>query len=683
MEEFIQEYKEEAASIIERIQHSLLAVNLDAENQELVEEIYRGVHTLKGSSRMFGFEQIEKLTHELENKFDQIREGKIILNKSIIDLCLKVLDQVVIVIEGNESESETESLFQEIEDYQQIEKVGPATLYQIFYVPSANIFERGINPISILDEINELGTASIFTLYASDSMDIMEKNKKFDAAFEIYLSTSSIKEDLADVFLFLEETEYSIYQLNVDGDSVETILERSIKHLKKGKRLTKKVKDQRISLINEFLNNSTIEREQSEAEQNKAEEDAQSYKREEKQVETSSLNFINVKIDRLDEMMRLVSELVTLKAHFHYRAQVLNDDILSSSVDQMEKLSNKFRDIAFNMRLVPLQILSLKFQRSVRDLGESLGKEVNFMSQGLNTEFDKSIINEIESPLLHIIRNAIDHGLETPDEREKLGKPRNGLLKISAFYEGANVFIQIQDDGKGLDLKNIKKAAVAKGIINATDQLTDQEIMNLIFQPGFSTHEKATKLSGRGVGMDVVLTKLKELRGTIKITTESGLGTTFTLRLPLSLSILDILHIKVGEVNYLIPQNEIVQCFSERLNKDQIKRSGFNMKYNNMLIPHLQLDKIFEEENKSEEEPSIIVIHKNDETISLEVHEIIGEDQLVIKPVDDTLKNLSYLSGIAVLGNGELAFLLDSFRLKNSLTDFGINEQSATSRKQP
>jgi len=677
MEEFIQEYKEEAASIIERIQHSLLAVNLDAENQELVEEIYRGVHTLKGSSRMFGFEQIEKLTHELENKFDQIREGKIVLNKSIIDLCLKVLDQVVIVIEGNEEESETESLFQEIEDYQQIEKVAPASLYQIFYVPSVNIFERGINPISILDEINELGTASIFTLYASESMEIMEKNKKFDAAYEIYLSTTSNKGDLDDVFLFLEESEYSIYRLNVDEDSVQTIIERTKKYLKKGKRLTKEVEDQRTTLINEFLHNSTIE-----TEQNEEEEVTQSLKREEKQVESSSLNFINVKIDRLDEMMRLVSELVTLKAQFHYRAQVLNDDILSSSVDQMEKLSNKFKDIAFNMRLVPLQILSLKFQRSVRDLGESLGKEVNFISQGLNTEFDKSIINEIESPLLHIIRNAIDHGLETPDEREKLGKPSEGLLKISAFYEGANVFIQIQDDGKGLDLKKIKKAAIAKGIINANDQLTDQDIMNLIFQPGFSTHEKATKLSGRGVGMDVVLNKLKELRGTINITTEKGLGTTFTLRLPLSLSILDILHIKVGEVNYLIPQNEIVQCFSERLNKDQIKRSGFNMKYNNMLIPHLQLDKVFEEENKSEEEPSIIVIHKNDETLSLEVHEIIGEDQLVIKPVDDTLKNLSYLSGIAVLGNGELAFLLDSFRLKNSLTDFGINEHSATSRKQ-
>ena len=678
MEEFIQEFREEVNSIIERIQHSLLAVDLNADNQELVEEIYRGVHTLKGSSRMFGFEQIEKLTHELENKFDQIRERKIILDKSIIDLCLKVLDQVAIIIEGNEDDGLTENLFKEIEEYQQLEKVGTTVYYQIFYAPDSNIFERGINPQSILDEITELGETSVFTLYESDSMAEMEKKKKFDAAFEIYLATTSQREDLDDVFLFLEESEYVIYQLNPAEDQVDTIIERAKKYLKKGKNLTKKAKDQRLSIIYDFFENLPLD-----PVQNEVEEQAESTKRQDNQVESSSLNYINVKIDRLDEMMRLVSELVTLKAQFHYRAQVLQDDILSSSLEQMDKLSNKFRDVAFNMRLVPLQILSLKFQRSVRDLGESLGKEVNFISQGLNTEFDKSIINEIESPLLHIIRNAIDHGLETPEERQKLGKPREGLLKISAFYEGANVFIQIQDDGKGLDLQTIKSAAIKKGLINAKDQITDQEIMNLIFQPAFSTHKKATKLSGRGVGMDVVLNKLKELRGTIKITTEKGLGTTFTLRLPLSLSILDILHVKVGEVNYLIPQNEIVQCFSERLNNDQIKRSGFNMNYNDMLISHLQLDKIFAEENTSGEEPSIIVIHKNDETISLEVHEIVGEDQLVIKPVDETLKNLAYLSGIAVLGNGELAFLLDSFRLKNSLTDFGIDEHSTTSRKQP
>ncbi len=674
MEEFIQEFREEVSSIIERIQQSLLSVDLEADNKELVEEIYRGVHTLKGSSRMFGFEQIEKLTHELENRFDQIREGKIVLDKSIIDLCLKVLDQVVIILEGKENKNETDTLFQEIEEYQQAETAGSNQLFQIFYTPEPNIFERGINPNSILEEITELGETSIFTLFAADSMEEMEKNKKFDAAFEIFIKTPEKQEDLEDVFMFLDESEYAIYPLNADEDSIDTIIERSKKHLKKGKRLTRKAKEERETLLNQLLQ----KKENDPIAPQEAEEVTSKPKKEEKQPESSSLNYINVKIDRLDEMMRLVSELVTLKAQLHYRAQMLNDDMLTSYVEHMEKLSNKFRDVAFNMRLVPLQILSLKFQRSVRDLGESLGKEINFISQGLNTELDKSIINEIESPLLHIIRNAIDHGIESPEEREKLGKPRKGLLKISAFYEGANVFIQVQDDGKGLDLNSIKNTAVKKGIIKSKDSLTDQEIMNLIFQPGFSTHEKATKLSGRGVGMDVVMNKLKNLRGTIKITTEQGLGTTFTLRMPLSLSILDILHIKVGEVNYLIPRNEIVQCFSERLNDDLIKRSGFNMKYDNMLIPHLQLDKIFDEEKISDEDPSIIVLQKNDETISVEAHEIIGEDQLVIKPVDDALRNLSYLSGIAVLGNGELAFLLDSFRLKNSLNDPEINEHYTT-----
>jgi len=676
MEEFIQEFREEVTSIIERIQQSLLAVDLEADNQELVEEIYRGVHTLKGSSRMFGFEQIEKLTHELENRFDQIREGKIVLDKSIIDLCLKVLDQVVIILEGKENENETDNLFLEIEGYQQVETAGSNTIYQIFYAPETNIFERGINPASILEEITELGEASIFTLFAAGSMEEMEENKKFDAAFEIFINTPVQEEDLEDVFMFLEESEYAIYILNTEEDSVAEIMERSKKRLKKGERFSKKAKEERETLLNKFFEKK--ENDLVPPAPKEVQEEASKPTKAEKQPESSSLNYINVKIDRLDEMMRLVSELVTLKAQFHYRAQVLNDEMLTSYVEHMEKLSNKFRDVAFNMRLVPLQILSLKFQRSVRDLGESLGKEINFISQGLNTELDKSIINEIESPLLHIIRNAIDHGIETPEEREKLGKPRKGLLKISAFYEGANVFIQVQDDGQGLDLNSIKNTAVKKGIINSKDTLTDQEIMNLIFQPGFSTHEKATKLSGRGVGMDVVMNKLKNLRGTIKITTEQGLGTTFTLRMPLSLSILDILHIKVGEVNYLIPRNEIVQCFSERLNNDLIKRSGFNMKYDNMLIPHLQLDKIFDEEKISGEEPSIIVLQKNDETISIEAHEIIGEDQLVIKPVDDALRNLSYLSGIAVLGNGELAFLLDSFRLKNSLNDPEINEHYTT-----
>ncbi len=672
MEEFIQEYREESYSIIERVQHNLLSVDLRSDNKELVEDMYRSIHTLKGSSRMFGFEQVEALTHDLENKLDQIREGYLILDKTIIDLCLKVLDTVTLIIEGKEDQNLTRSVIEEVQAYCQEDNTRPSTYYQIFYTPDKDIYARGINPESILDEIQDHGDATVFTLFAEDTFENMRAKKRISAAFEILLSTSEERDIIEDIFLFLEKSEYKIYEINSD-DEVEVVAERAKAFLPKGKRFTKKQKEERKAWL-DSLEKIQVSEDIVVEEVNESTKTTQNNPT--VSTESSSLNYINVRINRLDEMIRLVSELVTLKAKFNYQANVLNDSTLSDDVDLLEKLSNRFRDIAFNMRLVPLQVLSLKFQRSIRELGDSLGKEVNFITQGLDTEFDKSIINEIEGPLMHIIRNAIDHGLELPDEREKLGKPRQGLLKISAFYEGANVFIQVQDDGKGLDLARIKNSAIERGLMRANDNLTEQEITNLIFQSGFSTQKQATKLSGRGVGMDVVINKLKELRGSINITTEKGLGTTFTLRLPLSLSILDVLHVKVGDVNYLIPQNEIEQCFSERLNGNQIVRSGLNMKFNNQLIPHLQLDEILSEKNLSEEEPSIILINKNDEMISLEVHEIIGEDQLVIKPVDDALSNLSYLAGIAVLGNGELAFLLDSFRLKNSLTENAIHESS-------
>jgi two-component system chemotaxis sensor kinase CheA len=269
---------------------------------------------------------------------------------------------------------------------------------------------------------------------------------------------------------------------------------------------------------------------------------------------------------------------------------------------------------------------------------------------------------------MHIIRNAIDHGLETTEERKRLGKDQKGLLKIVAFYAGANVFIQIQDDGRGLNLVRIKEKAIAKGLISSTASLTDKEIINLIFEPGFSTHDEATEYSGRGVGMDVVRQKLKDLRGSVEITTEEGLGTAFTLRLPLSLSILDVLHVKVGDINYLIPHNEVEHCLSERLNGDIIQKRGFSMKYKGNLLPNLHLKEMLKIQSDYKTESCIIILNKNDQLISLEVDEIKGEEQLVIKPVDEALRSLDYLSGVSVLGNGELAFLIDSLKLRESFS---------------
>lgn len=674
MEEYIQEFKAEATSIIQRLQEQILLLEQTKDNKSLVEEIFRSVHTLKGSSRMFGFEQIERITHELETTFDRIRDGKAIASRSVIELSLSVADMCASILRGDYQEHEYNALLTKLNSEEvlvsETETKESGGIYQILYFPKENIYERGVNPMAPLNELKELGNHSIFVLREPTSLEEQEANKKFESAFEVFLSLAGNREVLEDVFLFMDTDEYSIHTLEATNQSRQEAIARAQAVAGNAFNATEHL----VALTSFFDAHSTAHSTNDAAipslttisSTNTAPTSDTDIKSSPKGQE-SAINFINVKLERLDDMMKLVSELVTIKAELHYRASVLGDVELSNTVERLEKVTTRFRDNAFSMRLVPLQIMSLKFQRMVRDLAGTLGKEINLMTDGLDTEIDKTIITEIEAPIMHIIRNAIDHGLETVEERRRSNKSDKGLLKVVAFYAGANVFIQIQDDGRGLNLKKIKEKAIAKGLITANDRLTDNEIINLIFEPGFSTHDKATEYSGRGVGMDVVRQKLKELRGSIEITTEEGLGTAFTLRLPLSLSILDVLHVKVKGINYLLPHNEVDMCLSERLNADVLQKRGNNVKYKGKLIPNLSLRTIFEMRDSADPENCTIVVSKNDQFVSIEVDEIIGEEQLVIKPVDNALKSLDYLSGVAVLGNGELAFLIDAIKLKNSV----------------
>ncbi|MEJ1239221.1 chemotaxis protein CheA [Chryseolinea sp. T2] len=664
MEEYIQEFKAEAASIIQRLQEQILLLEQSKENKGLVEEIFRSVHTLKGSSRMFGFEQIERITHELETTFDSIREGKAVATRPVIELALSVADMSAAILSGQYDQQEYNALLEKLSSEETL-TVEPESkkggVYQVLYFPKENIYERGVNPLAPLNELKELGDQSVFVLRQPRSLEEQEADKKFESIFEIIINMSGERALLEDVFLFMETDEFSIDVLEPHNQNWQQAIDRA-QRLSGGTFSNDLVKEH-LDVMSKLFKNNKADAVTENASTSPPAEPAEAVVR----TQESAMNFINVKLERLDEMMKLVSELVTIKAELHYRASILGDIELSNTVERLEKVTTRFRDNAFSMRLVPLQILSLKFQRMVRDLAGALGKEINLMTDGLDTEIDKTIITEIEAPIMHIIRNAIDHGLETVDERRRCNKSDKGLLKVVAFYAGANVFIQIQDDGRGLNLKRIREKAINKGIISANDKLTDQEIINLIFEPGFSTHDKATEYSGRGVGMDVVRQKLKDLRGSIEITTEEGLGTAFTIRLPLSLSILDVLHVKVKGINYLLPHNEVDMCISERLNADILQKRGHNVKYKGRFIPNLSLGTIFEMAKTVDGEPCTIIVNKNDQFVSVEVDEIIGEEQLVIKPVDEALKSLEYLSGVAVLGNGELAFLIDAIKLKDSI----------------
>jgi two-component system chemotaxis sensor kinase CheA len=664
MEEFILEFKAEANGILERLQEQLLLLESEKKNKSVIEEIFRAIHTLKGSSRMFGFENIEKITHDLENTFDLIRNDKLSASTQVVELSLQVVDVCQSILDGKDYQKAYDEIIAKLgsgEVHKEETAPGNAAVYQVLYHPAQNIYERGINPMAVINELKSAGEYLCIDLnFSAPSLDEQKAARKFESIFEVLIAFPGRREEFDDIFIFLENNEFTINEVPSDPSSWKNVIASAEKLASASfdESIIAQHTDFLLQQTEKFSTTTTTGEETPPAE----------VKTTTASSETSGMHYINVKLDRLDNMMRLVSELVTIKAELQYRASVLNNAELFNAVERLEKVTTRFRDNAFDMRLVPLQVLSMKFQRMVRDLGSKLGKEINLMTDGLDTEIDKTIINEIEAPLMHIIRNAIDHGLESADERTNCGKDEKGMLKIVAFYAGANVFIQIQDDGRGLNLKRIREKAISKGIISENTNLTDREIIDLIFVPGFSTHETATEYSGRGVGMDVVRHKLKELRGSIEITTEEGLGTAFTIRLPLSLSILDVLHVKVNNVNYLLPHSEVESCLSERLNADIIQRRGHNVQYKGALIPHLHLNSLVDTAAKEQtEESSIVVLSKNDQLVSLEVDTIVGEEQLVIKPVDEALKDITFLSGVAVLGNGELAFLVDSLKLKENL----------------
>ncbi len=430
MEEFIQEFKAEASSIIQRLQEQVLLLEQEKENKSIVEEIFRGVHTLKGSSRMFGFENIERITHELETTFHQIREGTAKPTKAVIELSLSVVDMCAAILKGDHDQHQYTEILTKLGSKEVLlaEEEHGESVYQVLYYPKESVYERGVNPMAAIQELKDLGEHTLFTLKQPVSLEEQELAKKFESAFEIILTVRGSKELLEDVFLFMDQSEYGIYLLDNDKNSWQDAVDRAQK-IAEIKFTTAEV-DERYAALTPYFEKI---KNKVEPEKIKPVEVARTVTKN----TDSSLNFINVKLERLDEMMKLVSELVTIKAELNYQSSLLEDIKLTSLAERLEKVTTRFRDNAFNMRLVPLQVLSLKFQRMARDLGEKLGKDVNVLTEGLDTEIDKTIINEIEAPLMHIIRNAIDHGLEKTEERKKLGKNEKGLLKIVAFYAGA------------------------------------------------------------------------------------------------------------------------------------------------------------------------------------------------------------------------------------------------------
>lgn len=720
MEQFKKKFIEDATDLIIDLEKSLLDLENEPNSEELIEQVFRVMHTLKGVSSMYGFDKISELTHHLETIYDFVREGSFDIDQKILNISLASVDHIRALLMDSDEQTEEikkdhKALIEDVnkivegikgkaeEDRKELKQKSPIlhhpteqNTYYILLTPDDNIGTRGINLQGIFDELNEMGITK--AIPRTHPPEVIEKEKKFYMFWEIFIVTKEKQVDVENVFLFVDdEAEVSkIADKNILAiESVKNKLDElaeipQVINIEDLKLFIAAINEQTTEIVTDLEEITAIEQGKTKAEPDKEkekitidEENNNTLEPEDKsKTEMPRIKKVdgkngfgqelitsNIKVssEKLDELMNLVSELVTTKAELSLIAQMQRNPQLESVAEKVEKLSKQFRDNALKIRLIPVNNLMGTFQRLVRDLSHELNKKVQFVIEGGDTELDKTIIDSISNPLVHIIRNSIDHGIEPEEIRLLKGKEAKGKITFKAFHESTNVVIQIVDDGSGINLDKVKQKAVEKGFITKNEDITERDLINLTFSPGFSTVENVSEVSGRGVGMDVVKQKIADIRGVVDLETIKDVGTTITIKLPQTLSIIDALLVRVDDTHFLIPLSVVDNC-SESKHQELVRAVNSRVEIEGRLIPFIYLRKEFEIENNVPDYERLVLIKHEEEHIAIVVDEVVGEHQAVLKPLGEMFSNLDLISGASILGDGSVALVLDTNRLVKQIS---------------
>jgi two-component system chemotaxis sensor kinase CheA len=666
MDEYKARFRSEVSELLEGLEGRLLQLEKKPNDSEAIAELFRVMHTIKGTASMFGFTNMGKLTHDVEDLFQVIRSGEMRADERVINISFKTVDLLKRLLETGDKLSEElgisfNSILDEVtsilsddsfksefadRDINEQKVIEDVNFYYIRYQPDQDILSRGIEPLSVFEELEEEGAFMAFLdMDLVPSIDDFDTEKSF-LAWDIFCTGFNDQETVEDVFLFFLSHEYSVQKFSgkvaSELDESDEILKRLSHYDVNEKNLVHRLAELCADCSQDIEDIETT--------------DSETENREQSISDVQQIETIRVDAKRLDELINLVSELVTINGQLDLTADKMKDSLLQKQISELGKLSKRFRDNALNLRLVAVDVLSVKMQRVVRDLSAELGKQIDFITEGTNTELDKSIINRLEGPVLHIIRNSIDHAIEMPEERLAQNKPEKGVIRFIAFYSGANVFIQIQDDGKGIDPAKIREKALQKGLMKADALLADEEVFNLIFEPGFSTAETVSNVSGRGVGLDSVRKQIADMRGQVDVESEVGLGTSFTIKLPLTLSIIDSLMVGVANNVILIPMEYIVKTmFVEDASQPRIK-------YEDGFIPLINMRSVLDLE-PSDQKMRVLIIRYYNHRYAIAVDRIMRDYQAVVKPLGAYNRHHPFFSGSSILGDGSLALILDINRL--------------------
>ena len=657
IEKFQQRFVEEAGEYCDRLEQYLLELEQDMNNQTGIDEVFRIMHSLKGSGGMFGFSLLSEFTHELESLYQQVREGNLQLNSGIVGFSLSCVDVIrnlltPVIAEDinvmvNQLKGEINRLMNDHPEARpartsasgvsQVSKeVKEKKTYYLFFEPDEHVLNNGTNPLYLIDELNTLGDCQVEADMKRVPLPESLLVENCYTVWRAILTTAVPRTEIEDIFLFVRDnSRIEILEIPDPGISGKEDLN--------GKFLREDPEE----VIEQLKSMQEV--------QVKASVTARELKM---NTDDPALSTIRVDSSRIDEYMNLVSEMITAQSRLFSLAETRKDKEIEALAEHFDKLTHQMRDNAFDMSLIPLYSIVTRFRRLVRDLSLELKKEVNLVLNGLDTEVDKNVIEKLVNPMIHLIRNCIDHGIEPSEERLSYGKPAAGTVSITAGYEGNFVEIKIEDDGRGLDLEQIRKKAIEKGLLNEDDPENEAGLVQIIFKPGFTTSKRLTDVSGRGIGLDAAKKIINDLRGDITVATKPGLGTCFTIRVPLTLSIIDGLLVKIGDDLYIVPTSVIEKIYPLIHTRDDESVLQIRV-FDGKQIPYLDLGKEFYGLSKHLSQQYLIAVTYKSYTFGLVVDDVLREYQAVVRPLGRLMQNGFMFMGASILGDGRVALVLD------------------------
>lgn len=701
MEQHIAAYLEEAAELLTELETSLLDLEERPDDKELINRVFRAMHTIKGSGAMVGLDTVAAFTHEVETVFDLVRNGKMLMTKDLLDLTLKSRDHIATLLDASSGRGEVDKdqgdaiiaglrrLVPQTE--KEKNRAEPQVLpvqkaaneeaeqktWRIRFQPSRELLLSGSNPLALINELRDLGACMVKPHF--EDIPLLEDLvvEHLYIFWDILLTTDRGEEAIKDVFIFVEDDCHITIELIDDHNQLDS--ESTYKKLgeilvERGDVSPDRIQDilNRQKPLGELLvDEGVVSREKVQAAL-----DEQQHIKQIRQERTTpgpeATASIRVPAERLDQLVNLVGEMVTVQARLTQIARTLrrktagkvkvetplDRTAIVSIAEEVERLTNELRDTALNIRMLPIGSTFTKFKRLVRDLSKELGKEIELETFGEDTELDKTVIEKLNDPLVHIIRNSIDHGVEMPEKRIAAGKAASGTIRLGAEHHGDSVLITVHDDGGGINRDTIRKKAIELGMITAGADLTDQEILGHIFAPGFSLAAKVTSVSGRGVGMDVVKRNIEGLRGTIVVDSDLGQGTTITLKIPLTLAIIESLLVKIGDSHFVLPLATVEECV-ELSRADREAAYGRNLaKVRGHLTPYICLRDQFSIGGNRPAIEQIVIVQVHGTRIGFVVDFVVGEHQTVIKPLGQIYKDVKGVSGATILGDGSVALII-------------------------